>query len=237
VIGHRRVSLLPVQKVDVTAMELSEPFGWLDLVTDAESIVTAQYGVGGRSGVPVQAFCLPAEARPLGPGLQIEQLVNGEEAAVPPGPAIPVGNPITWMYTVTNTGDAPLDFIVVSSNLGLAVECPESSLDRGEAMTCVAAGVSEACPQEVTATATGIPPSEPPVVAQDTSYYVGDEGAALDFELMVYDEDADSDEAGHPFRREGGHPFRGESGHPAGACGEQGSWWIEVAALRPVNGL
>ena len=40
---------------------------------------------------------------------------------------------------------------------------------------------------------------------------------------------ADSDEAGHPFRREGGHP--------AGACGEQGSWWIEVAALRPATAL
>ncbi len=48
---------------------------------------------------------------------------------------------------------------------------------------------------------------------------------------------ADSDEAGHPFRRESGHPFRGEGGHPAGGRGEQGSWWIEVAALRPVNGL
>ncbi|HSK79158.1 MAG TPA: hypothetical protein VLQ45_22080, partial [Thermoanaerobaculia bacterium] len=48
---------------------------------------------------------------------------------------------------------------------------------------------------------------------------------------------ADSDEAGHPFRREGGHPFRGEGGHPAGRSGEQGSWWIEVAALRPANGL
>lgn len=48
---------------------------------------------------------------------------------------------------------------------------------------------------------------------------------------------ADSDEAGHPFRREAGHPFRGEGGHPAGHSGEQGSWWIEVAALRPDNGL
>ena len=48
---------------------------------------------------------------------------------------------------------------------------------------------------------------------------------------------ADSDEAGHPFRREGGHPFRGEGGHLAGTRGEQGSWWIEVAALRPSNGL
>src|SRR5215217_6999745 len=46
---------------------------------------------------------------------------------------------------------------------------------------------------------------------------------------------ADSDEAGHPFRREGGHPFRGEGGHPAGRSGEQGSWWIEVAALRPLT--
>ena len=48
---------------------------------------------------------------------------------------------------------------------------------------------------------------------------------------------ADSDEAGHPFRRESGHPFRGEGGHPAGACGEQSSWWIEVAALRPATAL
>ena len=52
-----------------------------------------------------------------------------------------------------------------------------------------------------------------------------------------HDAGADSDEAGHPFRHEGGHAFRGEGGHPVGACGEQGSWWIEVAALRPATAL
>jgi hypothetical protein len=165
VIGHHRLSLLPVQKISAVAMELSEPFGWLDLVTEAESIVTARYGMGGRSGVPVETFCLPVESLQVGPALRIEQLLNGEEAAVPPGLLVLPESPIRWDYTVTNTGSVPLDSVLVTNNLGIPVECPESSLGPGKRMTCTASGAAEVCAHEVTATATGVPPSGPP--AQD----------------------------------------------------------------------
>ncbi|HSK75423.1 MAG TPA: hypothetical protein VLQ45_03115 [Thermoanaerobaculia bacterium] len=191
VIGYRRLSLLPVQKIDVAAMDLSEPFGWLDVVTEAASIVTARYGMGGRSGVSVQSFCLPTESLRIGPALRIEQLVNGEEAAVPPGTLVAVGSPLQWGYTVTNAGSVPLDSIFVTNNLGLSVECPESSLDPGRTMTCTASGIAEVCVHEVTATVNGMSPFGSPVLAQDTSYYSGDEGAAIDFELLVQDQDAD----------------------------------------------
>lgn len=58
-------------------------------------------------------------------------------------------------------------------------------------MTCSASSPAEVCTHEVTATASGVPPFDPPVVAHDTSFYTGDEGAAIDFELMVNGEDAD----------------------------------------------
>lgn len=190
-IGHRRMSLLPVQKVDVAAMEISEPFGWLDAVTEAASIVTVRYGMGGRSGVPVQTFCLPAEPLQIGPALRIEQFLNGEEAAASPGPLVTEGSPLQWAYTVTNAGSVPLDSIVVTNSLGIPVECPESSLAPGKTMTCAASGIAEICVHEVTATASGVPPSGSPVVVQDTSYYSGDEGTAIDVELIVNNEDAD----------------------------------------------
>ncbi|HKV11276.1 MAG TPA: hypothetical protein VJ725_24250 [Thermoanaerobaculia bacterium] len=190
-IGHHRLSLLPVQKVDVASIELSEPFGWLDVVTEAASIVTARYGMEGRSGVPVQTFCLPAESLQIGPALRIEQFVNGEEAAVPPGPFVAAGSSLQWTYTVTNAGSVPLDSVLVTNSLGIPVECPESSLGPGSTMTCAATRGAEVCTHEVIATASGVPPSGSPVVVQDTSYYTGDEGAAIEVELLINGKDAD----------------------------------------------
>lgn len=189
-IGHRRMSLLPVQKVDVAALALSEPFGWLDIVTEGMSVVTTRYGMGGHSGVSVETFCLP-ESLQVGPALRIEQFVNGEEAAVPPGPLVPVGSPLRFDYTVTNAGSVPLDSILVTNNLGLPVECPESSLGPGSTMNCAASGIAQICAHEATATASGMPPAGSPVLAQDTSFYNGDEEAAIDVELLVDGEDAD----------------------------------------------
>ncbi|HSK75422.1 MAG TPA: hypothetical protein VLQ45_03110 [Thermoanaerobaculia bacterium] len=195
-IGHHRLSLLPVQKVDVAAMELSEPFGWFDLVTDEASIVTTRHGMGGRSGVSVQTFCLSESLR-TGPALRIEQLVNGDEAAVPPGLLVAKGSPLRWTYTVTNAGSVPLDSILVTNNLGIAVGCPESSLGPGRTMTCEAFGIAEICSHEITAMASGVPPTGSPILAQDTSYYSGDEGAAIDLELFVNNQEADEPPGPH----------------------------------------
>ncbi|WP_196214145.1 hypothetical protein [Methanolobus vulcani] len=47
------------------------------------------------------------------PDIDIEKSTNGFDADFPSGPAIEVGETITWKYVVTNTGDAALTNIVV----------------------------------------------------------------------------------------------------------------------------
>jgi uncharacterized repeat protein (TIGR02543 family) len=48
---------------------------------------------------------------------------------------------VDWTYTVTNTGDVTVDGIVVTDSKGVTVTCPESSLDKGEQMTCTGSGL------------------------------------------------------------------------------------------------
>lgn len=47
--------------------------------------------------------------------------------------------PITYLYTVTNTGDLPLQGITVTDTMTRAVTCPQASLPAGASMTCTAA--------------------------------------------------------------------------------------------------
>jgi hypothetical protein len=88
-------------------------------------------------GVPAVVFC--AE-----PAVDIEKATNGEDADAAPGPSIAVGDPVTWEYVVTNTGNVPLFNLSVSdSDLG-SISCPKSALAAGESMTCTASGTAAA---------------------------------------------------------------------------------------------
>ncbi|HHY55458.1 MAG TPA: DUF11 domain-containing protein [Chloroflexi bacterium] len=42
---------------------------------------------------------------------------NGEDAAAPPGPILAVGAPVTWTYTLTNTGDLTLTGVAVTDSV------------------------------------------------------------------------------------------------------------------------
>lgn len=61
---------------------------------------------------------------------------------LPPGSSIPAGKIVTWTYRVTNTGETPLDDIVVTDSQlpDDAVVCPASTLAAGKTMTCTATG-------------------------------------------------------------------------------------------------
>ena len=83
----------------------------------------------------------PAHYCCLVPGIDIEKLTQGEDADVPPGPSIVIGNqpvPVTWTYVVTNTGQQALTDVTVTDDQGVEVVCPKDSLEVGESMTCVA---------------------------------------------------------------------------------------------------
>jgi len=61
---------------------------------------------------------------PLVPGIDIEKSTNGENAVPedaddPTGPSITIGDPVTWTYVVTNTGDVALSNITVTDDKGV----------------------------------------------------------------------------------------------------------------------
>jgi len=57
------------------------------------------------------------------PGIHLEKSTNGDDADAAPGPAIRVGEPVSWTYTVYNTGNAALTGVAVTDDRGVAVSC------------------------------------------------------------------------------------------------------------------
>ena len=69
------------------------------------------------------SFCW--DATQPNPSIHIEKSTNGEDADLPTGPTILVGETITWTYTVTNEGDVPL------SNVSVADKDPDGNINSG----------------------------------------------------------------------------------------------------------
>ncbi|KKK78257.1 hypothetical protein LCGC14_2845380, partial [marine sediment metagenome] len=50
--------------------------------------------------------------------IHIEKTTNTDDADAPTGPIVPIGNPITWTYDVTNPGNVPLANVTVTDDNG-----------------------------------------------------------------------------------------------------------------------
>lgn len=107
------------------------------------------------------------------PALKIEKLTNGQD-----GPEIPVGDPVTWTYTVINTGNVPLQDIVVTDNKFsshpgyVQGDDGDSILDPGEAWVFEASGTAGPGDYYNTGTAKAYWGTKE-LSAQDTSSYKG----------------------------------------------------------------
>ena len=80
------------------------------------------------------------------PDIDIEKLTNGVDADDPnagDAPQILPGDPVTWTYIVTNTGNVPLTNVTVTDDQGVAVSCPADTLAPGDSFTCTANGVAD----------------------------------------------------------------------------------------------
>ncbi len=73
------------------------------------------------------------------PAVAIIKAVNNDDANDTPGVLVPEGEEVSWTYTVTNTGTAPLVDVLVDDDQGVAVTCPTTTLDIGEEMVCTGA--------------------------------------------------------------------------------------------------
>ncbi len=103
--------------------------------------------------------------------IDIEKSTNGVDADELPGPYIPSGAPVNWLYRVTNTGNVVLSNINVVDDQGVAVVCPGNTLAPGAFMDCTGSGTSSAPQYSNNATVTGTTPSGTNVTDNDPSHY------------------------------------------------------------------
>ena len=111
----------------------------------------------------------------------IEKATNGEDADTPPGPSVPVGDPVTWTYVVTNPGDFHIGEVVVTDDQGVSPVLQggdtngDTFLDPGEVWTYQATGSSTAGQYANTATVTGTAGVEldTALTDSDPSHYFG----------------------------------------------------------------
>src|SRR5204862_214348 len=69
---------------------------------------------------------------------------NATDHTGAPAPAILVGEPVVWTYTVTNTGNVALTDVAVTDNkVTVGPDCTMGSLDAGVSRTCTVTGTAE----------------------------------------------------------------------------------------------
>lgn len=145
----------------------------------------SEIGTGGDLGPPDQV---------AGPAVNIEKLTNGIDADDPPGPSVPIGDPVEWTYVVTNNGSVALTSVVVDDDQLGAIDCPEGALRPGQSMTCRASGfaIDGLYRNEGRARASD---GNNRVSDIDLSHYTGtdDSAAAIEIQKSTNGEDADDE--------------------------------------------
>jgi len=111
--------------------------------------------------------------------ITIEKSTNGEDADLPPGPVIAVGDPVTWTYQVNNISDVTISDILVTDDQGVVVTCPRITLGPGESMICTASGTAVLGQYENLGSVTASDPAGNPVSDHDPSHYYS--SVAYDF--------------------------------------------------------
>jgi GEVED domain/Bacterial Ig domain len=127
-----------------------------------------------------------------GQRLVLQKRTNGVDADSPPGPVIPVGDPVNWTYVVSNPGPQTVSNIGVTDDQGVTVTCPQDTLAAGENMTCTGSGVAVAGPYANLGTADGELPGGAPLSASDPSHYLGFLPDAILLEKSTNGQDADT---------------------------------------------
>ncbi len=170
----------------VTCPEDTLPVGGMMTCTAAGTSIRGQYAntatVTGIDGAQ-QTVSDTDPSHYFGYLLQIdiEKATNGEDADTPTGPYIPVGDPVTWTYVVTNPGDFHIGDVVVTDDQGVTPVLQggdsngDAFLDPGEIWTYQATGSSTAGQYANTATVTGTVGVEldTALTDSDPSHYFG----------------------------------------------------------------
>ena len=92
-------------------------------------------------GAPTEVSSEPDHAYATTPSpsaITIVKSINGNDANTAPGVEVKAGSTMTIEFVVTNSGEQPLNDIVVTDDALDEVVCPHTSLDVGASMTCTA---------------------------------------------------------------------------------------------------
>ena len=130
------------------------------------------------------------------PEIDIEKATNGFDADNPTGPELQLGDDVTWTYVVTNTGDVPLENVVVTDDkLGIIANIVDQGngdaiLDIDEVWTYEATGTAE-CGQYVNVADVVGYYGVIPVTDEDPSHYIVRCEPDIDIEKHTNGQDAD----------------------------------------------
>jgi hypothetical protein len=120
--------------------------------------------------------------------ITIEKATNGIDADVAPGPVLTVGDPVSWVYTVSNPSALTLVSVFVNDTVEGPVSCPQTTLAPGEAMICTANGTAQEGQYANLGVATALPDGGGvPVGAIDPSHYLANVTIAYCNHVLVND--------------------------------------------------
>jgi hypothetical protein len=126
--------------------------------------------------------------------IDLEHLVDGQDADEPSGPTVKLGAPLTWTFVVANTGDLPLTGVTVKEDSqGYTMPCPKTDLAVGESMTfTVPAKAYLACDQPIFFTVSATIAGGGTVSDKDVSWYFGLPSPAISLEMRIEGQDSDA---------------------------------------------
>lgn len=166
VIDCPRNTLASGQTMVCTAEGIAEAGQYANLATVAG---TTSQGVDAADEDPSHYFGIT-------PGvavIDLEKATNAEDADEETGPEIVVGDPVTWTFDVTNTGDVALEQIVVTDDQLGEIECPADALAPGEGMICNVEGVAVEGQYVNIGTVVAFTTEGEEVGDEDASHYLG----------------------------------------------------------------
>jgi uncharacterized repeat protein (TIGR01451 family) len=111
----------------------------------------------------------------VAPSISIDAKTNGAD-----GLFIPVGDPVTWSYLVTNTGNVPLTSVLVTDTAVTGITCPVATLAVGAQTTCSANGTAVAGQFTNTGTVTAAYGTVPVTASDGSSYFGSEPGISVD---------------------------------------------------------
>src|SRR5262249_3793670 len=130
------------------------------------------------------------------PSVSVTKSTNLDPADTPPGPHLTVGEKVTWIYRVTNTGNVPLlSWQPKDSVSGVQVACQKLAvLLPGKSGLCIAVGTVKAGQYTNTALVNAVSlldPRGPFVTAKNDANYFGDQ-PGISLQKSTNGEDADA---------------------------------------------